>query len=131
MFKTIDETPLEDRLKTVYEVVYSYWFLFDKYILPPTIHVYVHRLITEGVLPDLWRDWTWTGMGPYSSSLGYDILKLKQLGLITETCIGSRIRLCGLITLPENPVKPRNLYIAFISSDLNYVNGERVNRLNT
>ena len=116
MFKTIDETLLENRLKTVYEIVYSYWFLFDKYILPPVIHVYTHRLVMENAVPDLWRDWIWTGMGPYSSSLGYDLLKLKQLGLITETCIGSSLRLCGLITLPKNPVKPRNLYITSISS---------------
>lgn len=98
-------------LKLVYSIIYSYWYFYDKVFLPQAIHVYTHKLVCENIVSDLWRDWFWTGMGPYSSKLGYQILYLKNNGLLREVCLD---KICGLLTISNSEVKPARLFLTIV-----------------
>lgn len=97
-----------NELELIYSIIYSFWYFYDKVFLPQTIHVYTYKLIREELIRDYWRDWVWTGMGPYSSKIGYQILYLKQKGLLHELCF---YEICGLLTLPIHAPKPRKIYL--------------------
>ncbi|RLG81178.1 MAG: hypothetical protein DRO13_01875 [Thermoprotei archaeon] len=103
----------DERLKLLYSIVYSYWYFYDKSFLPQAIHVYTYKLIQERAIKDLWGDWFWTGMGPHSYKLGYELVLLSSQGLLEKVCIGNGV-LCGLLTLPNYAPKPEKLYLAML-----------------
>jgi hypothetical protein len=103
----------DEVLRVIYEVIYSFTRLYDRYFLPFIIHDYIYRLIRDGVMPDYWRDWVLTATGWYSISLSHDILVLKEKGYLVETCTPSG-RLCGVYTLAENTPEPKRIYLALI-----------------
>lgn len=103
---------VEKDLLLVYSIIYSYWYFYSKLFLPHAIHNYTYRLIHSGALSDLWRDWVWTGMGPYSSRLGYQIVLLKNNGLVRETCVD---KICGLLTITSDSIKPEKYYFTELS----------------
>lgn len=98
---------LGDELELVYTIIYSYWYFYEKIFLPQVLHVYTYSLIRSEVIRDMWRDWLWTGMGPYSNRLGFQILLLRREGLIRETCLEN---ICGLLTISNSSFKPEKLF---------------------
>ena len=102
-----------DKLGLTYTIIYSFWYFYDKVFFPQTIHIYAYKLVKNKLIEDRWNDWLWAGIGPYSPRLGYEILLLKQAGLLRETCVSDN-SLCGLLTLPETAPKPERLYLVAI-----------------
>jgi len=111
-FSSQSKTPefqLLEHLKAAYSLAYSFCYFYDRAFLPPVLHVYAYAAIKQGAVEDYWSDWVWTGFGPYSVRLGYDILELKELGLLEEVCVDG---LCGFLTVPRRAPKPDKLVIA-------------------
>ncbi|MET1160848.1 MAG: hypothetical protein ABWW65_07800 [Thermoprotei archaeon] len=100
-------------LRLVYDIIYSFYKLYDRVFLPFIIHEYVYKLVEQGIVPDYWKDWIRTGLGPYSPRLANIINILKNYGLLVETCTKNG-KICGLYTLPENPPKPERVYVTML-----------------
>ncbi len=107
----MDASYEETVINTVYDIVYSYSKLYSRVFLPTSIHIYTYRLVREGVIQDYWRDWIWTGLGPYSYRLDEMLTMLLKQGLLIETCIDN---LCGLLKLGDVKEYPRKIFVAVI-----------------
>jgi len=103
------EFQLPEHLKAAYSLAYSFCRFYDRAFMPPVLHAYAYAAVKQGAIEDYWSDWVWTGFGPYSPRLSYDILELKELGLLEEVCVD---RLCGFLTVPRRAPKPDRLVIA-------------------
>ncbi len=107
------EERIDGNLELTYVIIYSFWYFYDKVFFPQTIHIYTHKLVRNKLIDDYWRDWIWTGVGPYSPKLGYEIMELKNKGFLKETCVDDGT-LCGLLTISENAPHPDRLYLITI-----------------
>lgn len=107
------EKKIDENLELTYIIIYSFWYFYDKVFFPQTIHIYTYKLIKNKLLDDHWRDWFWTGTGPYSSKLGHEIQLLREKGLLKEVCVDNNT-LCGLLTISENSPHPDRLYLITI-----------------
>ncbi|MEM1675211.1 MAG: hypothetical protein QXX35_05065 [Desulfurococcaceae archaeon] len=97
----------DEIIKILYSIVYSYYRFYRKVFMPHTIHIYTYKLVKEKLIRDYWRDWFWTGLGPYSVKLGYQILYFKRKGLLREICVDN---VCGLLTIIDESIKPDKFY---------------------